>query len=106
MGWPSVSGVCHITLPPSKVDTCKPCCKLIVLCISLILYTHSVVLKIYCPTTTLIIHNIIYVIYKSWSHGVFRVYTTRESRSEEVCSVYALSQRRGAYTLQTSDTKV
>ena len=44
----------------------------------------------------------IYVIYKSWLRGVFRVYTTRESRSEDVCSAYAPSRRRGAYALQTS----
>ena len=48
---------------------------------------------------------IYYVIYKSWLSGVLRVYTTRELRSEEVCSVYAPSRRRGAYTMQTSDDR-
>ena len=47
----------------------------------------------------------VYVIYTSWLSGVLRVYTTRELRSEEVCSVYAPSRRRGAYTMQTSDDR-
>ena len=46
-----------------------------------------------------------YVIYKPWLCGVFHVYTTRETRSKKVCSVYAQSQRRGAYALQTSDDR-
>ena len=37
--------------------------------------------------------------------SVFCVYMTQEFRSEEVCSTYAPSQRRGAYTLQTSDDR-
>ena len=50
------------------------------------------------------LHNI-YVIDKSWLRGVFRVYTTRESRSSEVCSAYAPSRRQGAYALQTFDDR-
>ena len=51
------------------------------------------------------IYIYIYVIYKSWLSGVLRVYTTRELRSEEVCSVYAPRLRLGAYTMQTSDDR-
>ena len=55
---------------------------------------------------TLHYHGILQLaLYKSWLRGVFRVYTTRESRSKEVCSTYVLSLRQVAYAWQTSDDR-
>ena len=47
----------------------------------------------------------VYVLYESWLLGVFCIYTTRESRSEEVCSAYAPRLWLGAYALQTSNDR-
>ena len=48
----------------------------------------------------------IHVIYESLLYDVFRVYTTREPRPEEVCDAYAPRLQLGAYAPQTSDGRV